>query len=361
MPTDPEEGSAQRSFLHAFLHTPLTTRRTYRLSLTVALALAVSYGMGTTLPYMAPIFALLLGSVPKPPPGPKGLLALIALAAITTGSGLLIVPLLQHYPATAILVVLLALFFSNYLTVSLEKGMVGALLTVGIAMISAVGTLSFAAAVIVIEALLLGIAIAVACLWLVYPFFPENADSDTPAALAENQENALWITLRATLIVMPAYLIALTNPTLYLPLIMKSVSLGQQSSQLDARAAGRTLIGSTAMGGLLAILLWFSLSLSVNLWMFFLWMLLCSLFVASKMFGVSASRYTPDYWMNALLTMLILLGPAVADSANGKDVYQAFAIRISLFFAVTIYAWGTVVLLDDLRQRRISRRQTLTA
>ena len=32
---------------------------------------------------------------------------------------------------------------------------------------------------------------------------------------------------------------------------------------------------------------------------------------------------------------LILLGSAVQDSANGKDVYQAFAVRMSLFVGVT--------------------------
>jgi hypothetical protein len=37
--------------------------------------------------------------------------------------------------------------------------------------------------------------------------------------------------------------------------------------------------------------------------------------------------------------MLILLGPAFEDSASGKDVYAAFAVRMGLFVAVTLYAW----------------------
>lgn len=36
--------------------------------------------------------------------------------------------------------------------------------------------------------------------------------------------------------------------------------------------------------------------------------------------------------------MIILLGQSVQDSANGKDVVQAFAVRMSLFIAVTLYA-----------------------
>jgi hypothetical protein len=47
-----------------------------------------------------------------------------------------------------------------------------------------------------------------------------------------------------------------------------------------------------------------------------------------------------------------MLGPAVEDSANGKDVYQAFAVRMALFVAVTLYAWLAIHLLEQWRSRR---------
>jgi hypothetical protein len=53
--------------------------------------------------------------------------------------------------------------------------------------------------------------------------------------------------------------------------------------------------------------------------------------------------------------MLILLGPAVEDSANGKDVYAAFAVRMGLFIAVTLYAWLAVYVLEQLRSRHLRR------
>jgi hypothetical protein len=52
------------------------------------------------------------------------------------------------------------------------------------------------------------------------------------------------------------------------------------------------------------------------------------------------------------VNFLILLGPAVEDSATGKDPYQAFAIRFSLFVAVTLYAWIAIVALERLRAHR---------
>ena len=54
--------------------------------------------------------------------------------------------------------------------------------------------------------------------------------------------------------------------------------------------------------------------------------------------------------------MLILLGSAVQDSASGADVYQAFATRMGLFFAVTVYAWAAVFLLEEWRRRRLAAK-----
>jgi len=276
---------------------------------------------------------------------------LVAVTALTTGTGLLIIPLLSEYPATAILVVLVALFFSTYISVSLGQVTVGMLLTIGITLISAVGTVSFVAATGVIHALVLAIVIAILCQWLVYPLFPEDPGSPEPPSEQVGNEHALWLSLRTTLIVIPVYLLCLTNPMMYTALILKSVSLGQQSSVVDTKVAAKVLLGSTLMGGVLAILFWFALKLNVSLWMFFLWMLLIGTGLAAKIYGLRASKYPVDFWSTALVTMLILLGPAVADSANGKDVYQAFAVRMNLMVAVSLYAWITVLALDQMRAR----------
>jgi hypothetical protein len=335
---------------------PVAARRVFRLSLTVALALAFGYGLGLPLPYFAPLFAFFLTAAPAPPLGAKGLLGLVLVVFITLGVGLLLVPLLTQYPVSGVLMVGVGLFFSTYLTVGGGKALVGTLLTVGVTLISAAGTVDYGLAVAVVHALVLGIALAVACHWIVYPWLPEEAvpaEKSKPAGTGAAQPH--WIALRASLIVLPAYLLALTNPAMYLAVIMKSVSLGQQGSALRARDAGRELLGSTFLAGCFAILFWFLLGLAVNLWMFFWWMLLFGVYFASKLYGVSASRYPASFWQNTAVTMLILLGPAVEDSANGKDVYAAFAVRMGLFVAVTLYAWLAIEILEHLRTRRLRR------
>ena len=172
----------------------------------------------------------------------------------------------------------------------------------------------------------------------------------SPAAVSP--ETASWSALQATLVVMPVFVLALTNPAFYLAAIMKTVTLGQQAGSTNARSAGRELVGSTLMGAWMAALVWFGLSLRPNLWMLMLWMVAAALWAGARLFGVRPTSFAPSFWSNALVTMLILLGPAIEDTANGKDVYDASVVRVTLFVGVALYAWATVWALERWRASR---------
>lgn len=334
----------------------IQARRIFRLSGTVALALAAAYAMQLPLPFLAPLFALMLTAPPKPPMGLKGLFGLVVVVALSLGVGLILIPLLVNYPVVAILLVTLGLYLSFYLTVHKGKALLGAFLTMGFTLISAAGTVDFALATTLIKSLVIGMTVAVVCQWLVYPWFPEDpAPGQQTPVPNPSVENSNWIALRGTLIVLPVYLLVLTDPLAYLATIMKSVSLGQQSSMVNARNAGRELLGSTFLAGCFAILFWMMLGVLTNLWMFFLLMLLFGVYFSSKIYQLIKSRYPASFWLNVGITMLILLGPAVEDSDSGKDVYAAFLVRMGLFLVVTLYAWLAIYGLDYLRNRRINR------
>jgi hypothetical protein len=233
------------------------------------------------------------------------------------------------------------------------KALFGTFLTIGFTLISAAGTVSFSLAIMVIQGLAVGIGVAVLCQWIIYPWFPEDpapAGKKPDAAPTTGQSN--WIALRSTAIVLPVYWLVLTNPLAYLAIVMKAVLLGQQTSMVEAKDAGRELLGSTFLGGIFAVLFWSLLGISTNLWMFFLWMLLACLFFACKIYQLIPSRYPASYWLNVAMTMLIMLGPAVEDSAGGNDVYAAFFIRMGLFICVTLYALLALYFLEYLRTHR---------
>ncbi|MET0027242.1 MAG: DUF2955 domain-containing protein [Candidatus Thiodiazotropha sp.] len=340
-----------------FRNLPVNARRAFRLSLTVALSLVIAYALQLPLPFIAPLFGILLSLKPAPPISLKNLMKLILVVAITLSSGVILSPLLTHYTGLGLVVVAVGIYFSIFMTHARENAaLIGTLLTLGITLISAAGTLSSALSMAVIQAIVLGIAIATFCQWMIYPLFPEPDGEDAPQPPAKDAAvDAHWIALRTTIIVFPVYLLVLINPTAYMPLMMKSTVLAQQASFEHARSAGRELIGATLLAGLLAVVLWFGLKMAVNLWMFFLWMSLLGLYIAAKFYHALPTRRGPMFWQDVFVTLIIFIGPAVQDSANGKDVYAAFITRLALFMGLTLYAWLAVFALEQFKARRKSR------
>jgi hypothetical protein len=327
-------------------------QRALRLATGTALCLAASFGLALPIPFLAPVLCLiLLASVNRPLPF-KAAVALALVAMLTTSVGLLLIPVLRYYPFTGVLVIGVSLFLVFRFGLRGGNPLIVTFLVIGLTMISSAGVAEFDLAAMVIGALVKGLLLAVLVVAISHGLFPDppNAPSPPPAAPLPDEEVSR-VALRATLIVLPAFLMALIDPAGYLPIILKAVSLGQQSSTTNARNAGRELVGSTLCAGLLAVLFWSALSLFVHLWMFYLWMLLFGLVLARKLYALSPTRFTPGFWLNTLITLIILLGQSVQDSVAGKDVYTAFAVRMGLFLLVTLYASLMVHLLVARREK----------
>jgi hypothetical protein len=324
-----------------------------RLMLGIGLAAFVAYGLALQAPYLVCILALLVLAKPGPPLPLLKAVVLAGVLSLLIAAGVIMVPLLQHFAFTGLLVtaaLLFVLFFVGRLRRNpLTTVLVLAFTLVPVAGLSEqalVGVLSVTFAVgVLVGALVSAVSAAV---------FP---DPPLPGAagpgVRPDPALARWIALRGTLIVMPVFVLALTNPSFYLAAIMKTVALGQQAGETDARTAGRELVGSTGMGALIALGVWLGLSLWPSLWMLVLWLMAASLWAGSALYRVRRTRYPPSYWSNALITALILLGPAIEDSASGKSVLEGTVLRVSLFVGVALYAWATVWALERWRCRRL--------
>lgn len=323
-------------------------QRALRLACGVACGTVLGFGLALPLPFLTPMLVLVLLAASNQPLSAKAGLSLALVVALTCGSGLLLSPLLRHSPVSGVLLVALCLFLSFRFALRGGNPLLSTLQVVGLTMISAAGTASLALGQTVIEALIKAVLLTTLCVAFSHWLFPEPpgqvaAAKPTPLANARSA----WIALRAMLVVMPAWLLALIDPTSYMPLVMKSVNLGQQVCSTSARDAGRELLGSTLLGGALAIAFWMLLSILPHLWLFFLLMLLFALLLARRLYQLVANRLSPGFWLNTCSTLIILLGQSVQDSAAGKDVYTAFAIRMGLFILVTLYACAAVYLIDQ--------------
>lgn len=322
-------------------------QRALRLASGTAFCLALSFGLDLPLPFVSPVLAVLLLATLNRPLPLKAALILSLAAMLTTGVGLLLVPVLKYYPLTGVLLIAACLFVAFRFGLRGGNNLIVTFLVIGLTMISSAGVADSGLAAMVIGALVKGLLLAVLAVAVSHWLFPEpdNAPPSPVAPLLPAAEVGR-VALRATLIVLPTFLLVLIDPASYLPIILKAVSLGQQSSTTNTRHAGRELVGSTLLGGALAVLFWCALSLFVHLWMFFLWMLLFGLWLARKLYGLSATQLSPGFWLNTFITLIILLGQSVQDSLAGKDVYTAFVVRMGLFIGVTLYACLMVHLLD---------------
>lgn len=324
-----------------------------RLAIGLGLAVLIAYGMALQAPFVVCVLAVLSLCKPGPPiPFVKGVVLGFVIAALLV-AGVLLVPILQHY-AVAGVVLTGALLYAVFFAGARSASPLTAILVIAITVIPVAGVAEQALATALSVAIGVGLGTGAVVGGVSHALFPDGPGPATGAVAPAtvSREIASSKALQATLVVMPVFVLALTNPAFYLAAIMKTVTLGQQASSTNARSAGRELVGSTLMGAWMATLVWCGLSLRPNLWMLMLWMVAAALWAGAKLFGVRRTSFPPSFWGNALVTMLILLGPAIEDASVGKDVYRASATRVALFVAVSLYAWATVWVLERWRASR---------
>lgn len=135
-------------------------QRALRLATGTALCLAASFGLALPIPFLAPVLALLfLATLDQPLPLKAGVvLALVAM--LTTGIGLLLIPLLRYYPVSGLLLIGLGLFVVFRFGLRGGNNLIVTFLVIGLTMISAAGTASFDLALMVIAALVKGLLLA---------------------------------------------------------------------------------------------------------------------------------------------------------------------------------------------------------
>lgn len=324
-----------------------------RLAIGLGLAVAMAYGLALKAPYAVCVVAVLILCKPGAPiPLFKGLALALVVCALMA-AGVLLVPVLEHYAPAGVLLtgfLLYAVFYSGVR----HANPLATILVMAITLIPVVGVMEQALAFQIGVTLAVGLCIGVLVSGVSHALFPDLPMPAARAAASEvpTRESASWIALRAVVVVMPVFVLALANPSTYVAAIMKAVALGQQAGTTSTRSAGQELVGSTLMGAAMAAGLWFGLSLRPNLWMLVLWMAGAALWAGTRLFRLRPGSLPPSFWVQALVTMLLLLGPAIEDSAGGKDVLKASAMRVALFVAVALYAWGTVWVLQRWRAAR---------
>jgi hypothetical protein len=333
---------------------PLAARRILRLALGVSLCLAFSQALAWPLSFVAPVIASLMLTLPVPRPTLRtGVVFVLALMTPLLLS-LALLPFFEYARLAGILLLGLALFHTFHFTSRGGPAVLGNFLTIALTVTVTVGSVLPELLPVLLPALAGSTVCGIGFVTLAHLLLPDPpgygpGGAGAPAAPPRPAPAAARRSaLRALFVVLPVALVLLFSSASasYTPLMIKVAALGQQASGDDSRAMGRSLLASTFWGGVGAVICWQVLAVWPSLVVYVLLIALASLLCGRFVFeGPAMHRHAPTA-SYALLTLLVVLAPALTDSPVGSPAGAAFWSRLGLFVLVAVYGSLAVVVFD---------------
>ena len=334
--------------------------RILRLAAGTGLSLWVSQAVGWDLSFIAPVITLFILALPLPALKLKQGILILAAMTLSMYSSLLLLPWLLDYQLVGLLLLVLALYWSFYFTAKGGSPVLGTFITMGIALSTAVGSVSVDATLMLIRGLLMNAVIGILFVWIAHALLPDSMAGGFPApdkpqdGARPDLADARWSAFRSLVIVFPiAFWFMLSGAsTSYVPVMIKVASMGQQATNEGARLAGRSLIMSTIFGGIGAIVGWNILRVVPALSIYALLVTLAGLLFGRRIFQGKGLHAEAGTWSYAYLTMIVILAPAVMDTASGSSADMAFWSRLFMFAMATLYGVAAVYVVDAFRPVR---------
>ena len=330
--------------------------RILRLAAGTGLSMWVSQAVSWDLSFIAPVMTMFILALPLPALTLKMGIKFLAAMSLSMYASLLLLPWLLDYQLVGLLLLVLALFWSFYFTARGGSPVLGTFVTVGLALSTAVGSVSVDATLMLISGLLMNASIGIVFVWIAHALLPDSIAGGYPApaggkpqdARGPDLAEARWSAYRSLLIVFPIALWFMLSggSSSYVPVMIKVASMGQQATNEGAWLAGRSLIMSTIIGGIGAIIGWNLLSLVPTLSMYALLIALGGLIFGPRMFAGKGMHPEAGTWSYGYLTMIVILAPAVMDSAGGSAANAAFWSRLLMFALATLYGVAAVYVVD---------------
>ena len=345
----------------------IASRRIFRLALGTSLALWFSQVTGGPLGFTAAVFALVFLSLPLPRPSLKLAAGFVLVLAASIFGGALLVPFLEQMRWAGILLFVVALFASFYYPAKGGSVAVGTLATVGLTMAAAIGSVSGEALVGISLAVTFYAAEAMGFVWLAHMLMPDPPPDPAlvgkrpPKPPPPDLKTARLRALRSLLIVLPIamFLLFSSSSTSYLVVMIKVATMGQQANVESSRTLGRSLLESTVLGGIGAIVAFQVLSIYPSLTIYYLLVALACLLAGPKIFQGPGMHPKGSTWSYGVLTMIIVLAPAVMDGAGADGASSAFYTRLLLFVIVAVYCTTAIAVFDAFWPRCVGRNGSL--
>ena len=338
----------------------IASLRILRLALGTALSMWFSQVVAWNMSFIAPVFTMFILALPLPAFGLKGGIKFVLALVCALLAGLVFLPFLLHQRMVGLLLLSLALFWSFFYSARGGSPVVGTFLTIGLSLATAVGTVSVDALLNLIKDFAIGACFGLPFVWIAHAILPDSSaspESKTPPGNRPSPspppdvEAAGRLALRSLMIVMPVlvwFLLSSTSAS-YAAVMIQVASMGQQVTNDQTRSAARSLLVSTVIGGVGAIIGWEVLSIWPSLLIYTLLIGLAGLTIGRRIFSGPGMLPTGGTWSYGYLTMIILLAPAVLDGQGGDSAGAAFWSRLFMFFGATLYSVIAVFVFDAIK------------
>ncbi len=331
----------------------LRNRRVLRLAVGTAASLWVSQAVGWPLSFIAPILTMSLLALPVSRPKPKFFIIVFLALVVSVWGSFLLLPVLLHYRVAGLLLLALALFHCFYFTARGGAAVVGTLLTIGLTVMVAVGSVSVDALIAVAQGVTAGALVGAGAAWLAHGVLPDPigatkaTESEADDAAKPVPERARHNAFRSLAIVLPItiWFLLSSASAANTAVMIKVASMGQEASAENTRAAARSLLFSTVAGGVAAAIAWQALSVWPSLTLYTLIMLAAGLFFGNRVFSSRVAGESQT-WSYAFLTMIVILAPAVLDSQFGTAAGARFYDRLWMFAGASVYGIAAVYIFD---------------
>jgi hypothetical protein len=335
----------------------LAEARILRLAVGTGLCLLFSELTALPLSFAAPALVTVLLGLPLPRLPLKKAVALVLALMLAVYGGMLLLPAVLFYPVVGLLLLALAFYWTFYYTARGGSPLIGTLATMGIAIATAVGTVNLDLLLVISSNILAAALIAIVFVWVAHLLVPDSkAQAEQgpipvpPEAPQPDLVRARRSALRSTLIVFPVAVWFLASPASLanLPVMIKVAAMGQQARDGGTNAAAKSLLASTLIGGGAAVIGWGVLKINPSLVLFASLVALAGLFMGRRIFAGAGLAADAATWSYGYLTMIVILAPAVADSAMGTAAGAGFVSRLLMFVFATIYAVAAVYITHSL-------------
>ena len=300
---------------------------------------------------------MFLLALPLSQPRPKIFVLVVIALTFTIYGSFVFLPLLLHQELVGLLLLSLGLFHAFYFSARGGNPVVATLITVGLALTVAVGTVSVDALLGVAGGLVIGALVGAAVAFVSHLAIPDKqklapakarADASSDTLEEPDLAKARHSAMRSLAVVFPVLLWFLLSgaSAANMAVMIKVAAMGQEVSRQSTRAAARSLVASTLVGGLAAVIAWQVLSAWPSLTMYVLLVALAGLYFGQRIFSGQGLQENADTWTYAFLTMIVVLAPAVLDSDFGSAAGARFYDRLFMFGWATLYAVVAVYVFD---------------